>query len=636
MSVVLTKSPKGSREANGRTNDLPEHLRALLQACRGRFTVDAKCAEAPLEEREKMAAALADLIAGGYLRPAAESWLDDASAPPDAAEDDMPEEAEETEDEVDEAAQRLRSDVAGRRGQRDERTSELVKQIDEAARLKADEKARIEAEEKARREAEAKLRREAEEKARCEAEENARIEAAEKARIEADERARREEEEAQRLAREERKRLKAEKKAREEALEKARLEQEERDREALRERMRLRAEKRRKAILPLFLGLLLPVALGMLLLQVLPFDGKRSEFETSAAVLFGVPVKAGSTRFGLLAGPQWIISDVVIGSDASAVRIARVRLGMSWLGVFGAPLRFESIHLERPQLPAAVALMLLHRESGETRLQSSQVIATGMEFLPHPNGMPPLNLHATFSEGRLTKISGGGQDAESGKLSLDMRREDQWRLTAGASQVRWLLSPDLPLTDVALTAELMPDALLLKEFSASLFSGEIGGSGRLSWRDGWRAAAKVEARRLDPAKIAPGWILEGGINGKAVMAAEAAKPGELQSHLAVSGSFDIGRGLLKGLDLDKLLQNRGQGEQFRFESLSGDFAAESRRVELSNLKLVAPELKAGGALTIEADRSASGRIVVEANAAGSRRTANLKVTGTLAAPSYQR
>ena len=47
-------------------------------------------------------------------------------------------------------AERLRAEVARRRGERDENTSELVKQIDESARLKAEEKAAREAGERAR------------------------------------------------------------------------------------------------------------------------------------------------------------------------------------------------------------------------------------------------------------------------------------------------------------------------------------------------------------------------------------------------------------------------------------------------------------------------------------------------------
>lgn len=519
---------------------------------------------------------------------------------------------------------------------RREAEEKLRREAEEKARIEAEERARIEAEERAKREAEEKLRREAEEKLRREAEEKARIEAEERARIEAEERARREEEEARRRKEEERLRRIAEKKAREEAEEKARLEQEERDREAIRERLRLRNEKRRRMILPAILGLLLPVAVVIGLLQVLTFDGKRSEFEKTATELFGVPVKAGSAKLGVLAGPQWIINDVTIGTDAATVKIARARFGMSWLGVFGAPLHFESVHLEHPSLPPSVALALLHQEAGKALLKSGEVVVTGLQFSSVPKGIPLLNLRATFADGRLMTVAGRGEDAESGKLNLDISREEQLRLSLGASQVRWLLGSDVPLTDVALKADLEPDALLVKEFSANLVGGEVAGTGRLSWQGGWRITAKLEAKRLDANKMIPAWLLEGNVNGNAVMAADAASSAELLSRATISGSFNIGRGLLGGIDLDKVLQNRGLGEQFRFESLNGNFAREARRIELTDLALGAPELKAGGTVTIEANRAASGRIAIETISSGTRRTASVKVGGTLAAPQYQR
>ncbi|MCM2288725.1 MAG: hypothetical protein NDI67_06825, partial [Sulfuritalea sp.] len=519
---------------------------------------------------------------------------------------------------------------------RREAEEKLRREAEEKARREAEERARIEAEERARREEEERIRREAEEKARREAEEKARIEAEERARIEAEEKARRDAEEAARRKEEERLRLIAEKKAREEAEEKARLAEEERDREAIRERIRLRSEKRRRIMLPLVLGLLLPVVLGLLVLQVISFDGKRSEFEKTATEAFGVPVKAGNAKLGLLAGPQWIVEDVVIGADADAVKIARVKFGMPLLGVFGSPLRYESIHLEQPQLPASVALKLLLQQSSPTLLKSGEILATGLQFTGVQKGLPPLNLQATFQEGRLTSVSGKGEDAESGKFSLELNREDQWRLALSAAQVRWILGSDLPLTEVTLKGDLTPDAVLIKEFSGSLYSGDIGGSGRLSWQGGWRATGKLEAKRIDPTKIAPGWLLEGNINGNAVMAATAETPKDLLSRTTISGSFNIGRGLLAGVDLDKVLQNKGPGEQFRFESLTGEFSSEARRIEISELKLAAPEIKASGAVSIDANRAASGRIAVEAASSGTRRTASLRVGGTLTAPQYQR
>ena len=510
------------------------------------------------------------------------------------------------------------------------------REAEEKARREAEERARIAAEERARREEEERIRREAEENARREAEEIARREAEERARIEAEERARREAEDEARREEEERLRRIAEKKAREEAEERARLEQEERDREAIRERIRQRSAKRRRIILPMVFGLLLPLALGLTLLNFYSFDGKRIEFEKTAAELFGVPVKAGSARFWILTGPQWRLDDVTIGSGADAVKIVRVGLGTSLLGLFGAPVQFHSIDLDRPQVPPSIALKLLTQASTTESLQSGELTATGLVFADDAKGMPPLNLRASYRDGRLMKISAQGEDAESAKLSLDMQREEQWRLTLGATHLRWLLGPGLPLGEVALKAELMPASLVVTEFSARLLDGDLAGNGNLSWQGGWRAAAKLEGRLIDATRLAPAWIQEGRVNGSAAIVAEAASPRELVARARTSGSFNIGRGLLVGVDLDKAVQNRGLGEQFRFESLKGDFFSDSQRIEFSGLNLVARDLKAQAALSVDASRAVNGRVNIEVQTTGERRTTSLRVGGSLAAPQYQR
>jgi hypothetical protein len=658
MSTVYTKSPKGSREATGRTHDLSEDLLALLKACKGRFTVDAIAAQAEPEARAGVAADMATLIAQGYLREAPAAWPEGSEPPAgfgaeeaeetDAGEADAMSDThgeasaglaagtEDAEAVVDDAADKLRTDVARRRGQRDENTSELVKQIDEAARLKAEEKAAREAAERARLEAEEEARRQAEEQARLAAAEQARVAAEAEARRQAAEQAWREEEEARQRADEERKRKAAEKKAREEAKEKARLEEEERDRQAIQQRLRKRREKQRKVILPTVLGLLLPPLLGAGILQIYSFDGKRAEFEQVASEILGVPVKAGSARFWFAPAPQWRIDDVQIGADAGTARIARISLGSSALGLFGAPLNFESIGIEQPQLPPAMALKALTGASEHGSLTAGQLRVTGLVFAAGQKDLPPLNLKGAFENGRLSSLSGQGEDAESGRIGFELKRADAWQLTLKATQLRWLLGPEVPLGEVTVSARLTGEDLQVGEFSASLLAGEIKGDGRLSWQDGWRLSGKLNAKSIDAAKLARGWFRDGYVGGELLLVSQAATPKELLPRASLSGSFAMERGALAGVDMDKALQDRGMGEETRFESLGGNLAVESQRIELSAVNLVAADLKASGTLSFDAARNASGRLVVEARSAGARRGLGLKITGTLAAPNYQR
>lgn len=654
MTAIYTKSPKGSREATGRTQDLPEDLRDLLKSCKGRFTVDAIAGAAAPDARAAIAEGLSRLIAQGYLREAPAAWPDGSGPatdaenedevadvgpdPDDAAGDDSGDavsDASAAEPVVDEAAEKLRAEVARRRGERDESTAELVKQIDEAARIKAEEKAAREAMELARRAAEEEARRLAEEEARRAAEEAERRQAEEEARRQAAEKERREAEEARLRAEEERRRKAAEKKAREEALERARLEQEERDRQAIQERLRKRREKQRRMILPTMFGVLLPLLLAAAFLQLYSFEGKRAEFERTASELFGMPVKVGSARLWFAPGPQWRMNEVVLGSGSEAATIARIGINALWTSIAGAP-GFESVRIDRAQLPPAMALKLLEQAGDASRLKSGDVTVNGLVFGSGQKDLPPLSLQAAFRDGRLVSVSGRGEDGEAGKLKFEMSREDQWQMTLEASNLKWILGADVPLTDITLVGRLAPGSLQLLEFASSLHSGELKGSGRLAWNEGWQLSGKLAARLIDASKVAKPWIREGSIGGNGSLLAIAPTPRELLPRASLSGSVAIDRGVLAAVDLDKVLQERGTGEETRFESLVGDFVMEARRLEFTSLSLTARDLKAGGTLTVDSNGTASGRIAIEARSGGSRRTANLRITGSLAAPNYQR
>jgi multidrug efflux pump subunit AcrA (membrane-fusion protein) len=115
---------------------------------------------------------------------------------------------------IDQTAEKLRADVARRRGQRDDNATELLRQLDDEARRKAEEKAARELAERVRLAAEEQARRLAEEQARIAAAEQARREAEEAAQRAAAEQAAREAEEARQRAEDERRRLAAERKAR--------------------------------------------------------------------------------------------------------------------------------------------------------------------------------------------------------------------------------------------------------------------------------------------------------------------------------------------------------------------------------------------------------------------------------------
>jgi hypothetical protein len=117
--------------------------------------------------------------------------------------------------------------------------------------------------------------------------------------------------------------------------------------------------------------------------------------------------------------------------------------------------------------------------------------------------------------------------------------------------------------------------LQIGEFTANLFAGELQAAAAASAGSmGWRLSARLKAKSIDAAKLARGWIRDGHVGGELLLVSAAATSKELLPRVSLSGSFAMERGVLAGVDLDKALQDRGIGEESRFESLRGNLAVE--------------------------------------------------------------
>ncbi len=509
-------------------------------------------------------------------------------------------------------------------------------EAEEKARIEAEEKARIEAEERARREAEEKLRREAEEKARREAEEKVRIEAEERARIEAEERARREAEEKIRREAEEKARRKAEERARLEAEEKARLEEEERQREEIRLRVleRQLKVKRQSRVVVAVLAVILPIA-ALYLIRFVPLDGKRQAFETMAATALGVGVKVGRAHVELVPKARLIVEDVVLGDGDAGAKVKRVVLGAPFSVLWGMPAEFDSLHLDEARLPLPVLMNLLGAGTGKLPLTAGAFTASGLVLATEPNLLPPLGVEAKVSAGQLVEFTAQANDADSGKVTLGgTRGTGAWTVNLAAERFDLPFAAKLKLTDFSANGQLSPDRLTISGFKGWLHSGEFSGSATLIWQGNWKLGGKIAARRVSAAGVAPGWFKDGVFDAQGEVVGAAAKVQELLSRAQAQAQVTMPRGVLAGVDFDRVLQGQGQGEQFAFDSLKANLLYDAGRIEASEIRLTAGELVATGAVSIAADQSARGRAAVEVKSA--RLSARLSIGGTAAAPRYQR
>ena len=512
------------------------------------------------------------------------------------------------------------------------------REAEEKARREAEERARIEAEERARCEAEENLRREAEEKARREAEESARIEAEERARIEAEERARREAEEKLRREEEERARRKAEEKARREAEERARIEEEERDRERIRQRMLERKEvhKRQSRVAAIVIVVVLPF-LALFLIKFLPFDGKRQAFETMAASALGVSVKAGSAQVELVPKMKLTLENVVFGEAADGVQVKRVVLGAPLSVLWQMPAEFDSLHLDDVRLPLPVLLKLLGTSAGKLPLKAGTFSASRVILAAEPAFLPPLEVEAKLAGGQVTEFAAQADGADSGKVKLSgVRGPGAWSVSLNAERFDLPLAAKLKLVDFSATGQLSPERLTISGFKGWLHNGELGGSATLTWQGNWKLGGKFSATRVSASAAAPGWFKDGVFDAQGDFLGDAAKSQDLLPKAQIQAQVGMSRGVLAGIDFDRVLQGRGQGEQYTFESLKANLFYDAGRIEATQVRVAAGALAATGTVTIAPDQTARGRVSVEVKSGSSRQNVGLSIGGTATKPQYQR
>ena len=384
----------------------------------------------------------------------------------------------------------------------------------------------------------------------------------------------------------------------------------------------------------MIIALVLPV-MALYLIKFLPMDGKRQAFETMATSALGVEVKAAGAHVELVPKIRLVVNDVVLGDGADGVRVNRVILGAPFSVLWGMPAEFDALHLDEARLPVPVLMNLLGAGAGKLPLKAGAFTASGLVLASEPKFLPPLNIEAKVAEGQLVEFAAQADDADAGKVKLSgVRGPGAWNVSLNAERFDLPFAGKLKLTDVSAAGQLSPERLSISEFKAWLYNGELAGSATLSWQGNWKLGGKFTANRVNAAAVAPGWFKDGVFEAQGDVVGVAPKVQELLPRAQVQAQLGMGRGVLAGVDFDRILQGRGQGEQFIFESLKANLLYDAGRIDATEIRLGAGELTASGAVAIAADQTARGRLAVEVKSA--KLNVRLAVGGSATAPQYQR
>ncbi|MDP2825281.1 MAG: cell envelope integrity protein TolA [Sulfuritalea sp.] len=527
---------------------------------------------------------------------------------------------------------------------------------EEEARRKAAERARQEAEEQARRDAEEEARRKAAERARQEAEDQAQRDAEEEARRKAAERARQEAEEQARRMTEEPGRSDAEKAAGDEAAERARLRAEAQVRLMAEEQAWLEAEEKirreeetkaskqtnaravsqggkvssekpRKWGKALALGLVSLVAVGLVTIHLISFDGQIPQFERAVAGQFQQPVKIKALHLSLLPQSHLRLEGVSIGSEGQ-IRVSRVKAVGELGNLFSDKKVFKSIELDSPLVTEEGLGWILFSERRAPDVVFGQVSALNASLVSKNISLPAFDAKLQFGgEGASNSIAIESTDKN---LSMELTPKGKSiRIDVKAKTFKIPFGSALAFEDFAAQGTADSAGLVLTEFKGFVYGGTLSGNARLKWGANWSLAGELNAKQIDTARLVPELLNGGRLAGAGSYAMQAAEAAKLFTAPHLEGSFNIPWGTLVGVDLGRLLQGGEKRGETKFTELTGSFVHERGATQLRQLRLSQGSMSATGMLDVDADKNVHGRFAADLKLSAEQRRANLVATGTL-------
>lgn len=621
-ATIYARTDKGAHATAAGSHELAGDLREILNAIDGMSTVEALRNKLGFVSASGLDEALAALVADDLIHEAGVLPSPDSERKAQELRAKIKARREGAErSSVDVDTHEHESEEQARRETEEQARREADAQARKLAEQQAEERARRDAEERARQEAAAQAQRIAEEQARREAEEKVQREAEEEARREAE---RAEQETQARL------RMEADEKAWREAEEKFRREEAEAAEEARTRAVakagKASSTKPRKWGLPVALGLLALIVIGLVAIHLVSYDGQIPQFEKAITAQFQQPVKIKAIHLSLVPRTQLRLEDVSIGAEGQ-VRVSRITAVGGVGNLFSEKKVFTSIELDSPLVTESGLGWMLFGKSPARDVAFGQVSASNARLESKNVSLPAFDAKLQFDgDGAWKTIVIESADKN---LSLELApKGEAVQIEFKARSFRIPFGSDLTLDDLVASGTANRAELAVAEFKGFAHGGILGGNARLKWGANWSLAGELNARQIDTARLLPG-TMDGRLAGTAVYAMQAPDGAKLFAANRLEGNFVVARGTLFGVDLGRLLQGGGMSGDTRFTELAGSFVHERGATQLRQVRLSEGAISANGTAEVDADSNVRGRFAVELKMSAEQRRANLAAGGTL-------
>jgi class 3 adenylate cyclase len=382
-------------------------------------------------------------------------------------------------------------------------------------------------------------------------------------------------------------------------------------------------------------GVLLLVAGALFALPyVMPWSSYAARLEQNLSASLGMPVKIGEMHGRLLPSPQLEFDNISGGAGAFNIAQARAHLGFNslfaavkpirlleiqGLQLNGAELQNLALHLSAVAANDSFLLESVEMESATLRLPVSTI--------PDINGTLNFTPQGQFAQARLQGKGGAYQ------LDIDAANNQPLQLVLNVRGASLPPFTTVQFDGLELHADVSRDTLLVRKLDGRILGGVLLGNARVNWQSGWHAEGLLLAKTLTLGHLKT--AIDGDLEGEAQFVATAPEFKDLPENLLMRGSFQIGKGVLQGVDIIAAARQRTSEippeARTEFDAMTGEIALNSGLLSLRGVRFGSPRLEANGAVDIQ-NQQLSGTVAINFSKPTGLRSARFQLEGSVSQP----
>jgi uncharacterized protein involved in outer membrane biogenesis len=413
----------------------------------------------------------------------------------------------------------------------------------------------------------------------------------------------------------------------------------------------MRPDKKR-IVAAVGIALVALVGLALALPFFIPLDEYLPRIEKEASARLGEPVSISKIRLSAFPVPHVVIDGIAVGKrndgkggGTADLQVGKVTLTPDLFSLLSDTKVLRTVEIE--------TLVLTQKALDKLPLLAKQ----------DPNRSAAVRVGAIRLDDALVKLDSGTIGPFDARVRLDAKGDPaEVSLVTRDGKLKALVTPEASGSTFAISASaknwtaplgppLVFDQLEIKgvatlkdatfsQIDAKLYGGAANGSAAVAWQKGLQLKGKFDLTQLELKNVvplvSPGTKLGGRLNAKPVFSASAPEAGQILNVLRLETPFDVQKGVLHGIDIQKAAMSfgkNGTGGETHFDRLSGHLVLDRRTYRFTQLNIASGALAADGSLGISPRKELSGRVNAKVNVVGTTAGVALNVSGTVQSPS---